>query len=78
MPIAPDRLDKFTFQGEFHPLTDPEEIAVIHKKIGFVPPTPEEQSYITEQWRKRFDTEDDISTDRLRAEFVRKKALGQL
>ncbi len=79
MPITPDRLDKFTFMpGQFQPITDPEENDRINKLVGFVPPTPEEQAYITEQWAKRFDVEDDISTDKLRAEYARKKALGQL
>ncbi|PLS30224.1 hypothetical protein Uis1B_1894 [Bifidobacterium margollesii] len=79
MPIAPDRLDKFTFmagQGRF--ITDPEVIKRINKLTGFVPPTPEEQAYIAEQWEKRFDVEDDLSTDKLRAEYAHKKALGEL
>ena len=79
MPIAPDRLDKFTFMaGQGHFITDPEEIKRLNKLTGFVPPTTEEQAYIAEQWEKRFDVEDDLSTDKLRAEYARKKALGEL
>lgn len=79
MPIAPDRLDKFTFMaGQGHFNDDPEVIKRNCKLIGVEPPTPEEQAYIAKQWEKRFDVEDDLSTDKLRAEYARKKALGEL
>ncbi|MBW3093104.1 hypothetical protein KIH79_09260 [Bifidobacterium sp. 82T10] len=78
MAIAPDRLDKFTFQGEFRPVTDPEENDRINKKIGFVPPSDEEWAWVSAQWKKRWRNEPGLSTDKLQAEYARKKALGQL
>lgn len=79
MPIAPDRLDKFTFMpGQYHPITDPQEVERINKLIGFVPPSDEEWAWVADQWKKRWQIEPDLSTDKLQEEYAHKKALGQL
>ncbi|NEG96005.1 hypothetical protein GFD17_04365 [Bifidobacterium sp. SMB2] len=59
-------------------VTDPETIAQIHAETGFIPLPEEEQQWISEEGRKRWALEDYVSSDELRAEYARKKALGQL
>ena len=79
MPIAPDRLDKFTFMaGQGHFNTDPEEIKKNCELIGIDPPSDEEWDWVSDQWKKRWRSEPGLSTDKLRDEYARKKALGEL
>ncbi|NEG89160.1 hypothetical protein [Bifidobacterium aerophilum] len=59
-------------------ITDPDTIASIHAKTGFIPPSKEEQEWISSEGTKRWSVGDYVSSDELRAEYARKKALGQL
>ena len=59
-------------------VTDPELIAQIHARTGFIPPSAEEQEWIFREGKKRWSVGDYVSSDELRAEYARKKDLGQL
>lgn len=59
-------------------VTDPEAIAQIHARTGFVAPSEEEQAWIADEGSKRWSVGDYVSSDELRAEYARRKALGQL
>jgi hypothetical protein len=79
MAISKDRLDRFTFMtGQLTEITDPVEIAEINRKIGFVPPSKEEQDWIASEGCRRWKLGNYASTDELRAEYARRKALGTL
>lgn len=59
-------------------VTDSETIARIHAETGFIPLSAEEQKWVSEEGHRRWTMGDYVSSDELRDEYARKKALGQL
>ena len=73
------RSDRFTFMpGDLKEVTDPVDVADAQKRAGFTPPTKEEQVWISKEGYKRWLAGDYVSTDELRAEYARRKALRTL
>jgi hypothetical protein len=74
-----NRSDRFTFMpGDLKEVTDQAEIADAQKRAGFIPPSEEEQAWISNEGCKRWSVGDYVSTDELRSEYARRKALGTL
>ena len=73
------RLDRFTFMpGDLKEVTDPAVLAEINRKYGDISMAPEEQRWVSTEGKKRWATGDYVSTNELRAEYARRKALGTL
>lgn len=72
-------IDRFTTTPEqVTIIDDPETIARIHAQTGFIPLTDEEQQWVSEEGARRWTAGDYVSSDELRAEYARRKSLGQL
>lgn len=79
MTVSEDRLDRYTFQpGELKPVTDRNQLNAAYERTGVRPADDEEQAWIAEQWRLRYDTDHDLSTFALSDEYRRLKAQGKL
>lgn len=79
MTVSEDRLDRYTFQpGELKPVTDSNQLNAAYERTGVRPADDEEQEWIAEQWRLRYDTDPDLSTFALSDEYRRLKAQGKL
>ena len=73
------RFDRFTFMpGDLKEVAAPAEIADAQKRAGFMPPSKEEQAWISDEGCRRWAVGDYVSTDELRSEYARRKALGTL
>lgn len=64
--------------GDLKEVTDQAEIADAQKRVGFIPPSEEEQAWISNEGCKCWSVGDYVSTDELRSEYARRKALGNL
>lgn len=64
--------------GNLKEVTAPAGVAAAQKKAGFTPPTKEEQTWLSDEGRKRWSVGDHVSTDELRAEYARRKDSGTL
>lgn len=79
MTVSEDRLNRYTFQpGELKPVTDRNQLNAAYERTGVRPADDEEQAWIAEQWRLRYDTDHDLSTFALSDEYRRLKAQGKL
>lgn len=79
MTVSEDRLNRYTFQpGELKPVTDRNQLNAAYERTGVRPADDEEQLWIAEQWRLRYDTDPDLSTFALSDEYRRLKAQGKL
>lgn len=79
MTVTTDRLDRYTFQpGQLKPVTDRQELEAAYERTGVRPLHDDEQAWIAEQWRLRYDTDPDLSTFALSDEYRRLKAQGKL
>ena len=79
MTVSEDRLNRYTFQpGELKPVTDSNQLNAAYERTGVRPADDEEQAWISEQWRLRYDTDPDLSTFALSDEYRRLKAQGKL
>lgn len=79
MTVSEDRLNRYTFQpGELKPVTDRNQLNAAYDRTGVRPADDEEQAWIAEQWRLRYDTDPDLSTFALGDEYRRLKAQGRL
>lgn len=79
MTVSEDRLNRYTFQpGELTPVTDRDQLNAAYERTGVRPADDEEQLWIAEQWRLRYDTDPDLSTFALSDEYRRLKAQGKL
>lgn len=79
MTVSEDRLDRYTFQpGELKPVTDRNQLNAAYERTGVRPADDEEQAWIAEQWRLRYDNDPDLSTFALSDEYRRLKAQGRL
>lgn len=68
------RTDRFMFMpGNLKEVTDPATVAAAQRKAGFMPPTKEEQAWISDEGCRRWSVGDNVSTDKLRAEYARRK-----
>lgn len=73
------RTDRFMFMPrDLKEVTDPAAVAAAQRKAGFTPPTKEEQAWISDEGCRRWSVGDYVSTDKLRAEYARRKAAGTL
>lgn len=79
MTVSEDRLDRYTFQpGELKPVADRNQLNAAYERTGVRPADDEEQAWIAEQWRLRYDNDPDLSTFALSDEYRRLKAQGKL
>lgn len=79
MTVSEDRLNRYTFQpGELKPVTDRNQLNAACERTGVRPADDDEQEWIAEQWRLRYDTDPDLSTFALSDEYRRLKAQGKL
>lgn len=79
MTVSEDRLNRYTFQpGELKPVTDRNQLNAAYERTGVRPADDEEQAWIAEQWRLRYDTAPDLSAFALSDEYRRLKAQGKL
>lgn len=79
MAVSEDRLGRYTFEpGELTPVTDRDQLDAAYERTGVRPADDEEQAWIAEQWRLRYDTDPDLSTFALSDEYRRLKAQGKL
>lgn len=79
MTVSEDRLNRYTFEpGELTPVTDRDQLDAAYERTGVRPADDEEQLWIAEQWRLRYDTDPDLSTFALSDEYRRLKAQGKL
>lgn len=79
MTVSEDRLDRYTFQpGELKPVTDRNQLNAAYERTGVRQADDEEQAWIAEQWRLRYDTDPGLSTFALSDEYRRLKAQGKL
>ncbi len=79
MTVSEDRLNRYTFQpGELKPVTDSNQLNAAYERTGVRPADDEEQAWIAEQWRLRYDTDPGLSTFALGDEYRRLKAQGKL
>lgn len=79
MTVSEDRLGRYTFEpGELTPVTDRDQLDAAYERTGVRPADDEEQAWIAEQWRLRYDTDPDLSTFALSDEYRRLKAQGKL
>ncbi len=79
MTESEDRLDRYTFPpGELNPGSDRNQLNAAYERTGVRPADDEEQAWIAEQWRLRYDTDPDLSTFALSDEYRSLKAQGKL
>lgn len=79
MTVSEDRLNRYTFQpGELKQVTDRNQLNAAYERTGVRPADDEEQAWIAEQWRLRYDNDPDLSTFALSDEYRRLKAQGKL
>lgn len=79
MTVSEDRLNRYTFQhGELKPVTDRNQLNAAYERTGVRQAADEEQAWIAEQWRLRYDTDPGLSTFALSDEYRRLKAQGKL
>ena len=79
MTVSEDRLDRYTFQPVgLKPVTDRNQLNAAYDRTGVRPADDEEQAWIAEQWRLRYDTDPGLSTFALGDEYRRLKAQGRL
>lgn len=79
MAINENRMDRYTFApGQLKQVTDPEHLERVYERTGVRPLPDDEQAWIAEQWRLRYDTDPDLSTFALSDEYRRLKSQGKL
>lgn len=79
MSISEERSSRYTFKpGQLTPVTNPEKLKRIHEKTGVHPLPDDEQAWIAEQWKLRFDTDPELSTFKLSDEYRQLKAQGKI
>lgn len=72
-------IDRFIGKpGELKEVTDPEEIARIHRITGFVPYSEEKQQWMREEGERRIAMHIAVSSQGLSDEYDRLKAQGKL
>lgn len=74
-----DRSDRFTFMpGDLKEVTDECHLAEIKRKYGDISMSQDEYEWVRNEGKKRWSVGDYVSTDELRSEYARRKALGNL
>lgn len=64
--------------GDLKEVTDEDVLAEIKRKYGDISLPPEEQEWVSSEGKKQWAAGNFVSTDDLRAEYARRKALGTL
>jgi hypothetical protein len=74
-----DRSDYFMFMpGDLKEVTDKRRLAEIKRKYGDIAMPRDEYEWVRNEGKKRWSVGDYVSTDELRSEYARRKALGNL
>ena len=74
-----DRSDRFTFMpGDLKEVTDERPLAEIKRTYGDISMPQDEYEWVRNEGKKRWSVGDYVSTDELRSEYARRKALGNL
>ena len=74
-----DRLNRFTFMpGSLREVTNKRQLAGIKRKYGDISMPQDEYEWVRNEGMKRWSAGDYVSTDGLRSEYARRKALGTL
>ncbi len=74
-----NRSDRFTFTpGDLKQVTDRRRLAEINRQYGDISMPQDEYEWVRNEGRKRWSVGDYVSTDELRSEYARRKALGNL
>ena len=74
-----DRSDRFTFMpGDLKEVTDERHLAEIKRKYGDISMPQDEYEWVRNEGKTRWSVGDYVSTDELRSEYARRKALGNL
>ena len=74
-----DRSDRFTFMpGDLKEVTDERHLAEIKRKYRHISMPHDEYEWVRNQGNNRWSVGDYVSTDELRSEYARRKALGNL
>lgn len=74
-----DRSDRFTFMsGDLKEVTDESHLAEIKRTYGDISMPQDEYEWVRNEGKKRWSVGDYVSTDELRSEYARRKALGNL
>ena len=77
--IDRSRLDRFTFMpGDLKAVTDEHILAEIKRKYGDISLPPEEQEWVSSEGKKQWAVGNFVSTNDLRTEYARRKALGTI
>lgn len=77
--IDRSRLDRFTFMpGDLKEVTDEHILAEIKRKYGDISLPPEEQEWVSSEGKKQWAVGNFVSTNDLRTEYARRKALGTI
>ena len=74
-----DRSDRFTFMPcDLKEVTDERHLAEIKRTYGDISMPQDEYEWVRNEGKKRWSVGDYVSTDELRSEYARRKALGNL
>ncbi len=74
-----NRSDRFTFMpGDLKEVTDERRLAEIKRKYGDISMPRDEYEWVRNEGKERWSVGDYVSTDELRLEYARRKALGNL